>query len=97
MLFYNRQYELNEWRHDQQVEQRLDGRVRCQHFDDILLLPSGSVQSSSGEMYKVYTPFHNAFIRRLIESDVRCLLAPQPRASALPVPDAPPAFEYSHA
>ncbi len=73
MLFYNRQYELNEWRRDQQVEQRLAGRVRCQHFDESLLLPPGSVKTSSGEMYKVYTPFRNAFIRRLTESDVRCL------------------------
>ncbi|NIH11166.1 MAG: deoxyribodipyrimidine photo-lyase [Serratia symbiotica] len=97
VLFYNRQYELNEWRRDQQVEQRLAGRVRCQHFDDSLLLPPGSVQTGSGEMYKVYTPFRNAFIRRLTESDVRCLPAPQPRAGALPIPDAPPAFEYSHA
>lgn len=97
VLFYNRQYELNEWQRDQQVEQRLAGRVRCEHFDDSLLLPPGSVQTSNGKMYKVYTPFRNAFIRRLTESEVRCLPAPQPRTGALLMSDTPPAFEYPHA
>ncbi|CAI0812937.1 deoxyribodipyrimidine photo-lyase [Serratia entomophila] len=94
-LFYNRQYELNERRRDAQLEQRLSGRVMCRSFDDSLLLPPGSVQTGGGEMYKVYTPFRNAFIQRLAEFDVSCLPAPKIRAGgALPVPEAPAAFDY---
>ncbi len=81
-LFYNRQYELNEWQRDQKVEKRLLGKVLCQNFDDSLLLPPGSVHTKSGKIYKVYTPFRDAFIRRLIESDVSCLPAPKSRSNA---------------
>lgn len=94
-LFYNRQYELNERRRDARLEQRLSGRVRCHGFDDSLLLPPGSVLTGGGEMYKVYTPFRNAFLQRLTESDVSCLPAPKIRAGgALPMPEAPVAFDY---
>ncbi|CAI1595272.1 Deoxyribodipyrimidine photo-lyase [Serratia ficaria] len=93
-LFYNRQYELNERRRDQLLAQRLAGRVACRSFDDGLLLPPGSVLTGGGEMYKVYTPFRNAFIRRLTESDLRCLPAPKPHGEALPPPEAPEAFDY---
>ncbi|NMM74543.1 deoxyribodipyrimidine photo-lyase, partial [Serratia marcescens] len=89
-LFYNRQYELNERRRDARLEQQLNGRVTCHGFDDSLLLPPGSVLTGGGEMYKVYTPFRNAFIQRLTESDVSCLPAPKIRADgALPAPEAP--------
>ncbi|MEN4169074.1 deoxyribodipyrimidine photo-lyase [Serratia marcescens] len=94
-LFYNRQYELNERRRDARLEQRLSDRVACRGFDDSLLLPPGSVQTGGGEMYKVYTPFRNAFIQRLTESDLSCLPAPKTRAGgALPAPEAPAAFDY---
>lgn len=93
-LFYNRQYEINERLRDQNLERRLAGRVPCQSFDDSLLLPPGSVQTGGGEMYKVYTPFRQAFIRRLAESDQRCLPAPELRGDALPPPAVPAAFDY---
>lgn len=97
VLFYNRQYELNEWRRDQEVERRLAGLVSCRHFDDSLLLPPGILKTGTGEMYKVYTSFRNAFIRCLSTSDVQCLPEPQSRASSLPISDAPPLFSYPNA
>ncbi|VAX76372.1 Deoxyribodipyrimidine photo-lyase [Serratia symbiotica] len=96
VLFYNRQYALNEWRRDKRLEYRLAGRVRCQHFNDSLLLAPGSVTTSNNEMYKIYTPFRNAFIRRLTECDVRCLPAPQSRNTALHIAANVPAFSYSN-
>ncbi len=93
VLFYNRQYELNERRRDEQVEQRLSGCVRCQHFDDSLLLPPGSVNTSSGKTYKVYTPFRNAFIRRLTISNVSCYPAPKQRGNSLLMCDSSEAYE----
>lgn len=60
-LFYNRQYELNERRRDDAVTELLAGVCGIHSFDDALLLPPGSVVTGSGEMYKVFTPFRNAF------------------------------------
>jgi hypothetical protein len=54
--------------------------VICQGFDDSVLLPPGSVLTGGGEMYKVFTPFKNAFIRRLREALPACVAAPKARA-----------------
>lgn len=54
--------------------------VTCQGFDDSVLLPPGSVLTGSREMYKVFTPFKNAFIRRLQEALPECVAAPKVRA-----------------
>lgn len=77
-LFYNYQYELNERRRDAAVEKRLD-TVTCQGFDDSVLLAPGSVMTGNREMYKVFTPFKNAFLRRLQEGLPTCVAAPQVR------------------
>ncbi|AHG21607.1 deoxyribodipyrimidine photolyase [Chania multitudinisentens RB-25] len=92
-LFYNRQYEINERQRDAQLERQLAGKVICHRFDDSLLLPPGSVQTGSGEMYKVYTPFRRAFIQRLLESDVNSLPAPRSRGEKINVTP-PEMFDY---
>lgn len=78
-LFYNYQYEINERQRDAAVEKSL-AEVTCQGFDDSVLLPPGSVLTGSREMYKVFTPFKNAFIRRLQEALPECVAAPKVRA-----------------
>ena len=88
-LFYNYQYEINERQRDALVEKRLSGLV-CQGFDDALLLPPGSVLTGNREMYKVFTPFKNAFLRRLREALPECVAAPKVRPGG-PLPPAPPA------
>ncbi len=60
-LFYNYQYEFNEQQRDRQLEKMLEGVV-CQGFDDSVMLAPGSVVTGNHEMYKVFTPFKNAFI-----------------------------------
>lgn len=80
-LFYNYQYEVNERDRDRAVEQALQGHTRCQGFDDSLLLAPGSVQTGSREMFKVYTPFRNAFLRHLAQADPACLPAPEARST----------------
>ncbi len=83
-LFYNYQYEFNERQRDAAVENTLRD-VICQGFDDSVLLPPGSVLTGGGEMYKVFTPFKNAFIRRLRDGLPACVAAPKPRqAPGLP-------------
>jgi len=82
-LFYNYQYEMNERQRDAEAEKRLDDAgVICQGFDDSLLLPPGTVQSGDRSMYKVFTPFSKAFVRRLQQSLPECVPAPKPRDGA---------------
>lgn len=77
-LFYNYQYEINERKRDVLVEERL-ANVICQGFNDSVMLPPGSVLTSNSEMYKVFTPFRNSFIRRLQEAPPECVAAPKTR------------------
>ena len=92
-LFYNYQYEFNERQRDAAVENTLRD-VICQGFDDSVLLPPGSVMTGSGEMYKVFTPFKNAFIRRLRDGLPACVAAPKPRQA--PARQAPPLPELNY-
>ncbi|WP_293002629.1 deoxyribodipyrimidine photo-lyase [Pantoea sp.] len=94
-LFYNYQYEVNERQRDADAEKRLDAAgVICQGFDDSLLLPPGSVQSGDRSMYKVFTPFSKAFVRRLQQGLPECVPAPKARHGA-PLKSTPiPPFDY---
>lgn len=92
-LFYNYQYELNERRRDGQAEQLLSGKVTCQGFDDSVLLPPGSVLTGNNEMFRVFTPFSKAFLRRLREMPPQCVPAPRARGPAIS-DDTPVEFDY---
>lgn len=83
-IFYNYQYEFNERQRDAAVEKALPN-VSCQGFDDSVMLAPGSVMTGNHEMYKVFTPFKNAFLRRLKEELPECVAAPRAREGALPV------------
>lgn len=96
-LFYNRQYEVNEHRRDKQLERYLGDKVICTSFDDSIMLPPGSVLNSSLQMYKTYTPFRNAFIQRLKESDLCSLPSPKIRQSGpVVIGKIPPLFDYPY-
>ncbi len=77
-LFYNYQYEINERKRDALLEKTLD-TVMCQGFDDSVMLAPGSVITGNHQMYKVFTPFKNAYLRRLKEGLPECVAAPAPR------------------
>ncbi len=82
-LFYNYQYEVNERDRDAVAERELfDMEIVSQGFDDSLLLPPGSVLTGNREMYKVFTPFSRAFVKRLHEGLPECVPAPEPRRGA---------------
>ncbi len=81
-LFYNYQYEFNEQHRDRQLEKTLQNVV-CQGFDDSVMLPPGSVMTGNHEMYKVFTPFKNAFIKRLKEALPECVAAPASRSETI--------------
>jgi len=73
----------------------LEDEVTVQGFDDSLLLPPGSVLTGSREMYKVFTPFSKAFVKRLQEGLPECLPAPACRAEGAVNPHRLKAFDYS--
>ena len=81
-LYYNYQYEFNEQQRDRQLEKTLAGVV-CEGFDDSVMLAPGSVMTGSHEMYKVFTPFKNAFIKRLKEGLPECVTAPAVRGDTI--------------
>ena len=81
-LFYNYQYELNERQRDRQLESILKD-VQCQGFDDSVMLAPGSVMTGGHEMYKVFTPFKNAFVKRLKEALPECVVAPAVRGDVI--------------
>lgn len=79
-LFYNYQYEINERQRDAAMEKALHSKhILVQGFNDSLLLSPGSVQTSNQEMYKVFTPFSKAFVKRLRQGIPECVPAPQAR------------------
>lgn len=87
-LFYNYQYEINERQRDAKVEKSLP-QVICEGFDDGVILPPGAVMTGSHEMYKVFTPFKNAWLKRLKEGIPECVAAPRMRESgalSMPLP-----------
>ncbi|MEO3989503.1 deoxyribodipyrimidine photo-lyase [Pseudocitrobacter cyperus] len=77
-LFYNYQYEVNERQRDAAVEKALPD-VRCQGFDDSVILPPGAVMTGNHEMYKVFTPFKKAWLARLDDGVPECVAAPAKR------------------
>jgi len=77
-LFYNYQYEINERQRDAAVERALP-EVTCQGLDDSVMLALGSVMTGDRQMYKVFTPYKNAFLRRLREDLPGCVPAPAVR------------------
>lgn len=95
-LFFNKQYELNERKRDEQLVETLalkhhkigtlesstiENSTECFQFDDSLLLPPGSVLTQYGEMFKVYTPFRKAFLARLGSYGWQVQTAPAERTS----------------
>ncbi|EBX3571046.1 deoxyribodipyrimidine photo-lyase, partial [Salmonella enterica subsp. enterica serovar Java] len=79
-LFYNYQYEFNERQRDAAVEKTLPS-VICEGFDDSVILAPGAVMTGNHEMYKVFTPFKNAWLKRLKEDIPPCVPAPKIRVS----------------
>lgn len=93
-LFYNYQYEINERQRDAQVEKSLS-QVVCEGFDDSVILAPGAVMTGNHEMYKVFTPFKNAWLKRLKDSIPECVAAPKARESgAIPPPSTPITLNY---
>ena len=65
-IFINKEYELNETRRDDYLDQRLSSLGKTLHrFDDKCIFPPGSVMNKQGEYFKVFTPFKKAYLSKL--------------------------------
>lgn len=78
-LFFNHQYELNEQRRDNQVAKLLENKISIYTYHDSVFIPPGNVVTQQGEMYKVFTPFRNAFLRLFLSQENASLPTPEIR------------------
>lgn len=63
-IYFNRELEVNEARRDGAVRAAFEASGRGVHeFDDVCILPPGSVRTNEGGWYTVYTPFRRKFER----------------------------------
>lgn len=79
-LFYNKQYQWNEWQRDKNVVDRLSNvNIACYGLDDAVFFPLGTVTTDSGKMYQIYTPFRNRFYQHLQDTVVNVKRKPAKR------------------
>ncbi len=92
-LFFNQEHEVNERRRDKAVETRFAAAgIDVRSFFDQTLIEPGRLLTATGGFYSVFTPFRNAFIRRLHEDGIPKPLSPPRRQSTMPcAPDPLPA------
>lgn len=67
-LFFNREYEVNESRRDQDVTDRFVARGLAVHaFDDQTILPPAMVRTQQGSFYSKFSPYRRQWLRTLID------------------------------
>ncbi len=74
-VYANIEYEVNEQARDKAVISRCEGVNFVRYHGDVIAEP-GSVVTGSGDMYKVFTPFKNAWLKRFGERQFGPLNAP---------------------
>jgi deoxyribodipyrimidine photo-lyase len=66
-VFFNREYEVNELRRDEDLVRQLNkNKIQSQSFDDKCVFSPGSIKNRQGSYYKVFTPFKNEWMKRLL-------------------------------
>ncbi|WP_394166662.1 deoxyribodipyrimidine photo-lyase [Photobacterium piscicola] len=69
-VYCNRQYGWNEKQRDRAVEQALLAQDKLWYCsDDFCVLPPGSVVTKQQQMYKVFTPYRNAWLAQFLIHD----------------------------
>ncbi|MEC6813521.1 deoxyribodipyrimidine photo-lyase [Photobacterium toruni] len=69
-VYCNRQHPWNEKQRDRAVEQALIAQDKQWHCsDDYCVLPPGSVLTKQQEMYKVFTPYRNAWLKQFLSNN----------------------------
>ncbi|MBR9884544.1 MAG: deoxyribodipyrimidine photo-lyase [Oceanospirillales bacterium] len=79
-ICFNYEYPLNERQRDGAVCAEAEkAGIATRAFHGELIIPPGQVLTGQGGPFKVYTPFSNAWRKRLIDFDQPVLAVPQPR------------------
>ena len=73
-VYANSEPEVDEQARDQQLMSR---GVNLQISDCDVMLPLGSVLNQQGEMFKVFTPFKNAWLKQVQAKGIQCSHAPE--------------------
>jgi deoxyribodipyrimidine photo-lyase len=82
-LFANRDIGEYELQRDLAVQQQCDiATIRVQWFDARCVFAPGTVLTGSKEMFKVFTPFSNAWLKRLAAEGYQVWPKPEPRGTA---------------
>lgn len=84
-LYFNNEYEVNERRRDDAVEQRFvkAGRAVSRHTDHVILAP-GNVRTGQDTFYSVFTPFRKRWCAMVKDRGIHVLPMPR-RQEALAV------------
>lgn len=93
-LFYNRQYEYNERKRDCLLQKKIKKSVKCIEYDGNLFTTPLTIRNGQGQMYKVFTPFRNAFLDQFIEANPHLYKQPEPRIKQNIQSKKIPAFDY---
>ena len=81
-IYFNREYEINESRRDDDVAMAFKAAgLRVRAFHDQTLIPPGEIRTGEGRFYTVFTPFRKAAAKRLGEYGPPAVLDP-PRNQA---------------
>jgi deoxyribodipyrimidine photo-lyase len=79
-LFYNRQYEINEMRRDNNICKRLKEQgIFCHSYDDQLILAPGTVLTKKANYFAVFTPFKKVWCQTLLANQNTIKLNKLPR------------------
>lgn len=91
-LYFNHEYEVNEQARDQAVARHFESqRFRVYAFHDHVVYEPGAIRSGEGRFYTIFTPFKNAFFKRVDDQGIGVLPPPkkQPIRPAEPSPIPP--------
>ncbi len=77
-LYFNRQYEIDEFRRDITIEQFFESKnIACHSYDDQVILPPGSVKTKQGGFFKIFTPYCRAWRQIFLSRSPKLLSAPK--------------------
>lgn len=83
-LYANREIGIYELKRDVAVQEQCERQnIHCHWFDARCLFAPGSLLTGSGEMFKVYTPFSRAWLKKLMTESYQ--IWPQPAAQGAPL------------
>ncbi|MDI2113116.1 deoxyribodipyrimidine photo-lyase [Commensalibacter nepenthis] len=76
-IFYNNQYEYNERERDYLLKGKLSPDIECLEFDGNLFTAPLTILNSQKQMYKIFTPFRNAFLDQFVQNIPRIYNQPK--------------------